>query len=132
MKIRYLTRAELAVMQILWGKGDAYVHEILAEMPEPKPAYNTVSTVIRVLEKKGVVGHHALGKSYKYYALIEKEQYVEWFMEKIMEEFFNDSPAQMAAFLCKKRQKPLSLTEMESAVAVIQGAISRQEHSFSK
>ena len=58
-----LTRAELEIMQVLWNRGAAVVHGILDEMDEPKPAYNTVSTIVRILEKKGFVAHKAYGKT---------------------------------------------------------------------
>ena len=60
-----LTRAELEIMQVLWTRGAAVVHGILDEMEEPKPAYNTVSTIVRILEKKGFVGHKAYGKTHE-------------------------------------------------------------------
>ena len=60
-----LTRAELELMQVIWKKEKALVHDILDDLPEPKPAYNTVSTLVRVLEKKGFVGHKAYGKTYE-------------------------------------------------------------------
>ena len=68
-----LTKAELEVMQIIWEKKKVLAREVLDEMPEPKPAYNTVSTVIRVLEKKGFVSHKAFGTTYQYYPLIKKK-----------------------------------------------------------
>ena len=70
-----LTKAELEVMQILWKLKKAFVGDILDRMVEPKPAYNTVSTVVRLLEKKGVVGHESFGKSHRYYPLVDKETY---------------------------------------------------------
>ena len=69
-----LTRAELELMQVIWKKEKVLVHDILDDLPEPKPAYNTVSTLVRVLEKKGFVGHKAYGKTYEYYPLISKEE----------------------------------------------------------
>ena len=73
MEIRNLTRAEEEVMRILWQLKKAFVKDILAEMPEPKPAYNTVSTIIRILEKKEVFGYNAYGKTHEYYPLISEE-----------------------------------------------------------
>ena len=70
-----LTRAELEIMQVIWDKERVLVHDILSEMTEPKPAYNTVSTVVRILEKKGYVGHKAYGKTHEYYPLVEREEY---------------------------------------------------------
>ena len=62
-----LTRAELEIMQVIWKKGKVLVHDILEEMPEPRPAYNTVSTIVRILESKGFVSHKAYGRTYEYF-----------------------------------------------------------------
>ena len=73
--IKELTRAEEQVMQQLWRLEKAFVKEIVDRMPDPKPAYNTVSTIIRILEKKGFVGYTAYGKSHQYYPLLSKKEY---------------------------------------------------------
>lgn len=125
MKTRQLTRAELEIMQILWRKEAAFVNEILDEMPEPKPAYNTVSTVVRVLEKKGVVGHRAFGKSHRYHPLIGKEEYTHSFMKGVMSNFFNDSPAQMFSFFCEREN--LSLRETEKIRQLAEEVIARKK-----
>ena len=65
-----LTRAELEIMQVIWKKGKVLVHDILEEMPEPRPAYNTVSTIVRILESKGFVSHKAYGRTYEYFPLV--------------------------------------------------------------
>ena len=70
-----LTKAEEEIMQVLWQLDKAFVKEVVEQLPEPKPAYNTVSTIIRILEKKGFVDHEAFGKSHRYFPLIEKEDY---------------------------------------------------------
>ena len=70
-----LTRAELEIMQIIWSKGACFVNDILEQLPEPKPAYNTVSTVVRILEKKGYVDHKAYGKTHEYFPLVDRDTY---------------------------------------------------------
>ncbi|MFR5871085.1 MAG: BlaI/MecI/CopY family transcriptional regulator [Alistipes sp.] len=80
--MRELTRAELEIMQILWDEKNAFVNDILERMPEPKPAYNTVSTIVRILEKKGAVGHEVLGKSHRYYPLFGREAYTQNLMQE--------------------------------------------------
>ena len=79
-KTQELTRAELEIMQILWRVERGFVNDILESMPEPKPAYNTVSTIVRILEKKGFVAHKAFGKSHEYYPLISRTEYTSSFM----------------------------------------------------
>ncbi|MBR4299999.1 MAG: BlaI/MecI/CopY family transcriptional regulator [Bacteroidales bacterium] len=70
-----LTKAELEIMQVIWQKEKVLVHDILAELPESKPAYNTVSTIVRILENKGFVSHKAYGRTYEYFPVVAKEDY---------------------------------------------------------
>jgi BlaI family penicillinase repressor len=72
--MKQLTKAEEQVMQILWEIKKGFVKDILAKMPNPKPAYNTVSTIVRILEKKEFVGYTAYGKTHEYYPLVEKKR----------------------------------------------------------
>lgn len=112
-----LTRAELEVMQILWKKEKVFVKDILEDMPEPKPAYNTVSTVIRVLEKKGFVGHISLGSTYQYYPLVEKGSYTKSFMGNVLNNFFGGSFSQMVCFF--NDSKSITIDELEDVVKII-------------
>lgn len=73
--MKELTKAEEEIMQVLWKLKQAFVRDILEELPEPKPAYNTVSTIVRILENKGFVGHEAFGKSHQYYPLVAQDKY---------------------------------------------------------
>lgn len=73
--MRELTRAEEQVMQILWDLDKAFVKEIVEKFADPKPAYNTVSTIIRILQEKGFVDHETFGKSHRYFPLVDKETY---------------------------------------------------------
>jgi len=82
--MKELTRAEEEVMQILWKEKKAFVKEILDRFPEPRPAYNTVSTIVRILEKKGFVSHDEFGKSHRYFPLIMKEDYREMRLTDLM------------------------------------------------
>ena len=75
-KVKELTKAELQIMQLLWSKERAYVNDLLEEMPEPRPAYNTVSTIVRILEKKGFVSHKSYGNTHEYYPVVERETYL--------------------------------------------------------
>ncbi len=124
-EIKPLTRAELEIMQILWEKEAAFVQEILAEMPEPKPAYNTVSTIVRILEKKGVVGYEAVGKGHRYHPLIDKERYTRSFMHSVLGNFFDNSPAQLVSFFCQREN--LSLQETEEIMAIARKAIEKKK-----
>ena len=83
-----LTKAEEQVMHVLWKVKKAFVKELLAEMDEPKPAYNTVSTIIRILEKKGFVGFTAFGKTHQYYPLVSKEDYKTQISKSLVSKYF--------------------------------------------
>ena len=107
-----LTKAESEVMHILWNKGEALVQDLVAEMPDPKPAYNTVSTIVRILEQKGVVGHKAHGRFHRYYPLIEKEKYTRSYMKEVMHNFFGNSVPEMVSFFTQ--QENLSVKELET------------------
>ena len=79
-KMRELTKAELQIMQVLWRKERAFVNEIREDMPEPRPAYNTISTVLRVLVEKEFVSYQNYGKTYQYFPLVNREDYRRWFL----------------------------------------------------
>ena len=78
-----LTNKEEEIMRVLWKLKKAFVKEVVAELPEPKPHYNTISTIIRNMEDKGFIGYHAFGKSHQYYPLVSKETYKKTHMKKI-------------------------------------------------
>jgi BlaI family penicillinase repressor len=106
-----LTRAEEQVMQILWEMKKGLVKDMLDKLPEPKPAYNTVSTIIRILEKKGFVDHKAYGTTYEYFPTVMKEDYANFHFSDFMKNYFNDSFPRMAAFFA--RENNLSMEDME-------------------
>jgi len=90
-----LTKAEEQVMQILWEKKEGFVKDLLQHFPDPKPAYNTVSTIIRILEKKGFVDHRSFGKSHQYYPVVSREQYRNERFSSLMKDYFNNSMQQV-------------------------------------
>lgn len=106
-----LTRAEEQVMQVLWEMQEGIVKDIRNAFPEPRPARNTISTVIRILEKKGFIGHKAYGNVYVYYPLVEKSEYSKSQLFGLLESYFNNSFTTMASFFA--REKDLSLKEFE-------------------
>ncbi len=109
--IKELTKAEEQVMRILWQLKEAIVKDVIDLMPEPKPAYNTVSTVIRVLENKGFVDHKAYGNSYVYFPAISEEVYKNFAFDKVMNNYFSNSYSSLVSFLVK--EKNLSINELE-------------------
>jgi len=113
-----LTKAEEQIMQILWQLEKAFVNDIITEMPEPKPAYNTVSTIVRILEKKEFVGHKAYGKSHEYYPLISKEKYKQSSLSKLVNDYFDNSYKQLVSFFADN--KSVSKKELEEMKKMIE------------
>lgn len=103
-EIKELTKAELEIMQIIWDKGKVLVHDILDRMEEPKPAYNTVSTIVRILEKKGFVSHKSYGKTYEYFPIIDKKEYTKHFMKGVLNNFFGGSISSLVSFFASDRK----------------------------
>ncbi len=122
MKLKELTKAEEEVMQILWELKRAFVKDIIEHMPadgnKGKPAYNTVSTIVRILQDKGMVEHHAIGKSHRYFPLITKEEYSKFKMEKLMTGYFDGSFSQMVSFFVNK--KKLDTSELDAILKLIE------------
>lgn len=100
--LKELTKAEDQVMQILWALGQGFVKDIIEQMPEPKPAYNTVSTIVRILETKGFVDHKAYGKTHEYYPLITKEKYTKFSLNNLIKGYFNGSFENLVSFFAKE------------------------------
>ena len=103
-----LTRSE---EQILWELGEGLVKDILDKFDEPKPARNTVSTVVRILEKKGFVSHKDYGKVFVYYPLVQKKEYSGKQLFGLMNNYFNNSFPAMASFFAKEND--LSIKDLE-------------------
>lgn len=116
-EIRELTKAELQIMQLLWKMDQAFVNELIEEMQEPKPAYNTVSTIVRILETKGFVSHRTFGKSHQYFPAVEKEVYVKSYMGNVLSSFFSGSVSNMVSFLSKK--EGITLKEADEIMEII-------------
>ncbi|MNV70582.1 Methicillin resistance regulatory protein MecI [compost metagenome] len=108
MDIKDLTKAEEQLMQILWQIEKGFVKDVMDFLPEPKPAYNTVSTIIRILEAKGFIGHEAFGKSHQYFPLISREDYKRHATEKLLGNYFENSVESMFSFFVKEEKLDLS------------------------
>lgn len=108
MEIKDLTKAEEQLMQVLWQLEKAFVKDVIDELPLPKPAYNTVSTIIRILETKGFIGHEAFGKAHQYFPLISKEEYKRHATEKLLGNYFENSVESMFSFFVKEEKLDLS------------------------
>jgi predicted transcriptional regulator len=100
-ELKELTKAEDQVMQILWKLEKAFVKDVVEEMPDPKPAYNTVSTIIRILETKGFIDHKAYGKTHEYYPVISREKYTRFYLNNLIKGYFNGSFQNLVSFFAK-------------------------------
>ena len=116
--MKRLTAAEEQVMLVLWKKDNAFVKEILAELPEPKPAYNTVSTVVRILEQKQFVGHKAFGRTHRYHPIISQEEYSKAEMGKMLEDHFEGSAKRMMSFFVENRS--MSMKELDEIMKLLE------------
>lgn len=110
-ELKELTRAEDQVMQILWKIGKGFVKDIIEHMDDPKPAYNTVSTIVRILETKGFVDHKAYGKTHEYFPIITKEKYTKFYLNNMLTGYFNGSFKNLVSFFA--RESKMSVDEME-------------------
>lgn len=123
--MKELTKAEEQLMQILWDFKKAFVNDILDKIPDPKPAYNTVSTIVRILEKKGFVGHNAYGKTHEYFPLINKEDYTKEFLGGFVSRFFSDSYKQLVSSFSNSNN--LTVKEMEEIMNILEEQIKKQK-----
>lgn len=123
--MKELTRAEEQIMQVLWSLGKAYVKDIIERLPLPKPAYNTVSTIVRILEKKGFVDHEAFGKTHLYRPVIAKKAYTQAFLKNFVRDYFDDSYQELVSFFAK--DKDLTVAELEEILVSLREEIRKQK-----
>lgn len=116
--MRELTKAEQQVMLILWKLKEGVVKDILDQMPVPKPAYSTVSTVVRVLQGKGFISHKTYGNTHVYFPVVAEKDYRNFAFDKIMEGFFDNSYNDLVSFLVT--EKNLSDAELDSLTELVQ------------
>jgi len=113
-----LTKTEERIMQVLWKLETAFVKDIIDEIDEePKPPYNTISSIVRILVKKGFLSYKAYGKTYEYFPAISKEEYTKTTFSKILSGYFDNSPVSLLSFMVKEQQ--LSDKDIEELNALI-------------
>jgi len=115
--MKKLTRKEEEVMKILWKLEKAFVKDIIEEYDEPKPHYNTVSSLVRLLQDKGIIGFKQYGNTYEYFPLMTKEEYRKTFMKQVVSDYFDNSYKSAVAFFVK--EKGLSPAELEELIKLI-------------
>ena len=108
-----LTKTEEPIMQVLWKLKQAFVKDIIEQLPDnPKPPYNTVSSVVRILERKGYVGFRAYGKTYEYFPLISKAQYRAGTLKRLLTRYFDNSPAALVSYMVEETLSPKEIAQL--------------------
>ena len=115
--MKQLTKAEEDIMQVLWQLKKANVKAIIEVLPEPKPAYNIVSTIVRILQSKGFVDYEKQGKGHVYFPLMQQQDYSNQSLNKLVDNYFQGSFKSMVSFFVKKND--ISLNELESVLKEI-------------
>lgn len=123
--MKELTKAEDQVMQVLWKLEKGFVNDILEKFPEPKPAYNTISTIVRILEKKGFIDHKAYGKTHEYYPIVSKKEYTRSYFKGFMNNYLGNSYQALASFLTS--DKNISVQELEEMKKLMEEEIVKQK-----
>lgn len=113
-----LAKREEQIMQACWHLGKAFIKEIIAELPDPKPHYNSVATMVRILEDKGFLGHETFGNTFQYYPVVSKEEYQNHAFDDIVKQYFNNSYPRMLAYFAKEQK--ISQEELNEILALIQ------------
>jgi len=121
-----LTRAEEDIMKILWKIEKGFVKDILEYFDEPKPAYNTVSTIVRILETKGYVAHSSFGKTHEYYPLISQKDYTQVYSKNFLNNHFNNSFHKMVSFFASSEN--IDVKELEKTLEIMRNQIEKQKN----
>jgi predicted transcriptional regulator len=112
-----LTKAEEKIMKILWNIENGFIKDIIEQYPSPKPLYNSVSTIVRVLVQKEIIGYKAYGNSHQYYPMISKEAYSKGQMKRLVTDYYNNSLSQVVNFFTES--KKLDEKELDEAMRML-------------
>jgi predicted transcriptional regulator len=112
-----LAKREEQIMQVFWDLNEAFIKEVIPHLPDPKPHYNSVATIVKILEEKGFLGHETFGNLYQYYPLISREEYQKHAMKDIVKNYFDNSYPKMLAFFAKEEK--LSEAELKEVLKII-------------
>ena len=124
VKMKELTKGEEQVMQVIWNIGQGFANEIIAAYPEPKPAYNTVLSIIKILENKGFVKHETFCRAHRYSPAISREDYSHRYLGSVVERYFNNSYLDLVSAFAKKEN--FSIEELEEMRKTIDEAIASE------
>lgn len=124
--MKELTRAEEQIMQVLWQIKKGFVKDIIDQLPEPKPAYNTVSTIVRILEQKGFVSHKAFGKTHEYHPIVAKDKYSKFYLNNFLSGYFGGSFQNLVSFFAKEND--MDINEVEELMKNIKKDVNQEEN----
>ena len=113
-----LTLKEEEIMSFFWAKGELFVKELLAFYDEPKPHFNTLSTIVRGLEEKGFLSHRAFGNTYQYYAVVSEEDFRNGTLKNVVKKYFNDSFLNVVSSLV--REEDISIEELKGLITQVE------------
>jgi len=119
--MKKLTKAEEQIMHVLWELEKGFVNDIVSQLPDPKPAYNTVSTIVRILEQKGFIAHKAYGRTHEYYPLVNKDEYSREYLNNFTQNYFSNSYKALASFFANTES--LSVRELEEIKVLVEEQI---------
>jgi predicted transcriptional regulator len=125
--IKELTKAEEQVMQILWELKKAFVKDVVEQFDDPKPAYNTVSTIIRILEKKGFVSYKSYGNTYEYFPLITKNEYSDTYLGNFVKNYFGNSYKSLVSFFASGDS--MSVAELQEMKLLVDQEIQKKQNN---
>lgn len=114
MKIQKLTKGEEEVMQLIWEAGPTTVSQVIDKMKPPKPPHSTISSIFRILEKKGFLDHKAYGRTYEYFPIIQKESYSKFSLKNLVSGYFEGSVEDLVSFLIKEEE--VDIKELKSLI----------------
>ncbi len=116
--MKHLTSKEEEIMQFIWDNGPMFVREILDKYSDPKPHYNTVSTVVRLLEEKGFIDHKVYGNTYQYFAIVSREEYKGKALKEVVSDYFGNSYTNVVSTLIE--EESLSIDELKELINKIE------------
>lgn len=120
-----LTKAEEKIMKILWGIGKGFIKDIIEQYPDPKPPYNSVSTIVRVLVQKEIVGYTAYGNSHQYHPLVSKDEYRRGQLSSLVSDYYNNSLKQVVSFFSES--KKLNEKELDEVMKMLEDLKSQSD-----
>ena len=118
--MKHLTNREEEIMEIFWEKGSLFVKEVIDLLTDPKPHYNTISTIVRGLEEKGFVGHEQFGNTHRYFALISREEFSRNTLKSMVGKYFNQSYSSVVSMFVQEEK--ISLEEIQELIRQAENA----------